>query len=274
MSGNGGVDWVFAPIPPLLRVSIDPSQIVSDEFPGVGPVTRSTTWLGTSFGIDNLVQSDAGGLNMQPSNTGIRHLVVNDVWLHPTPPAPHQQMLFLAAESGLRLRIDESGSWKAQAAAANHLYSWSFESDPLDANLIYYSTGQPARSYTDAQGIYRIDLDCFGESCPGPEQLLSDKGVWRVIASPVQPNTLYAATQEEGVLFSDDYGVSWFPLNDGLSLPASVTDITLDATGTPLLAAVRTYNGDMLAEPPQPWWSDWEEAGGVYRFESAGMARQ
>jgi hypothetical protein len=56
-------------------------------------------------------------------------------------------------------------------------------------------------------------------------------------------------------------------MNNGLTLPQSITDIALDENGVPLLAAARTNNGDFDIEPPQHWQAFADELGAVYRFE-------
>ena len=68
---------------------------------------------------------------------------------------------------------------------------------------------------------------------------------------------------------SYDRGANWAAINDGLTLPQSITDIALDGNGAPLLVAARTNNGDIDAVPAQGWLPSRDELGGVYRFDGA-----
>ncbi len=73
----------------------------------------------------------------------------------------------------------------------------------------------------------------------------------RIVADPLHPGRLYAATPANGVLASADGGATWSPLNAGLTNLA-VSAIALDASGGYLYAA--TYSGVF-----------------VYRFPDAGV---
>ncbi len=268
LSVDGGTSWPLIPIGAFVRLHFDSVETVSTDFPPFGPIERSRVWYGTSYGVENFMKTIDGGLTLEKSNNGIHSVVANTVWVHPAPPPPAQPMVFVGAESGLYQRIDQSPVWTQQYATPGIIYSWSFAPDPLDASSIYYSTGHPARAFTADRGIYRASLDCFGDGCALGQPLLSDTGVWRVVTSPLRPSTIYAATQDDGVLVSEDQGGSWSPLNDGLALPVSITDLALDDTGFPLLAAARTDNGDITAMPEQTWAPYEDENGGLYRYNA------
>lgn len=265
LSNNGGVEWPLLPIPAFARVAIDPAQSVTTNLSPFGVTTRSKRWYASSYGENNLRTSSDGLETVGTSNTGLASVLVNAVWLHPNPAAPHDRLLLSAAEEGIRLRVDDGPTWDFTKAASSTIYTWSFASDPTDPTLVYYSTGHPARLNTLDRGVYRSSLECLGESCPPAEQLLADVGVWKILSTPLQPHTLYAATQEQGVLASDDRGATWTTMNEGLPLPAGVTDLTLSDLGDPLIAGTRTHNGDITGSPPQPWLVDPAEAGALYR---------
>lgn len=268
LTANGGVDWPILSIPAFARVAIDSSQTVSTDLTPFGVTLRSKDWHATSYGDTNFFQSTDGLETVDSSNSGLASVLVNNVWVHPDPPAPNSKMLFTAAEEGMSLRIDAGPGWDLQrpTVSTSTIYTWSFANDPADSTLLYYATGHPARLNTLARGVYRTDLDCFGEGCPAADHLLADVGVWKVVTTPLQPLAVYAATQEEGVMTSGDAGATWAPMNGGLVLPVGITDIALDGAGDPMLASSRTSNGDITANPPQPWLPDDQEAGTVYRF--------
>lgn len=265
LSFNGGIDWITL-TGNFFRMTFDPSETITSNIPPYGDVTRSRVLYITFGGVYSLAKSEDGGMSFQVITDGIIGEGVNNIWLHPSPPQ-YTTMLFAASESGLYFRPDDE-TWTHQAAAQDYLYTWSFSFDPQDPNAIYYSTGNPAWSFTSQRGIYRITLDCFQPGCPPGDQILSNIGVWQVITTPLQPERIYAACQEEGILVSYDRGNNWSTVNDGLTLPQSITDIILDSDGNPLFAAARTSNGDVTADPPQYWWPLPDEEGGVYRFDT------
>ncbi|MHC4676219.1 MAG: Ig-like domain-containing protein, partial [Planctomycetota bacterium] len=266
LSLNGGIDWITVPYF-FFRITFDPSETITSNIFPYGDVTRSRVLYLTSGGRSSLLKSEDGGMSFQVITDGIISLWVNNIWLHPSPPH-HTTMLFAAAEAGLFFRPDDHETWTSQRPVQDYLYTWSFASDPQDPNAVFYSTGNPAWSFTSQRGIYRITLDCFKPGCPPGDQILSDIGVWQVITTPLQPETIYAACQEEGIMVSYDRGNNWSTFNDGLTLPKSITDIILDNDGIPLIAAARTNNGDKTSNPPQPWWPRPDEEGGVYRFDT------
>lgn len=264
-SFNGGMDWMTIPYN-FFRMTFDPSETITSYIPPYGEVTRSRVSYITSGGTYSLQKSEDGAISLEVFTDGIIGEALNNIWLHPSP-LQQETMLFAASESGLYFRLDDE-TWSHQVAAQDYLYTWSFEADPQDPNSIFYSTGNPAWSFKSQRGIYHTTLDCFGADCPPGDQILSDTGVWKVITTPLQPETIYAACQEDGIMVSYDRGNNWSTFNDGLTLPQSITDIILDSEGNPLLAAARTSNGDYTADPPQYYWPVDDEEGGVYRFDT------
>lgn len=278
LSFNGGIDWIDVPIS-FFRLTFDSLTTVTDITASYGPLKRSKVWYRTSGGHQSIFKSIDGGLTYQPIIEGIENVVVNSIWLHPTPPDPHSRMLFVAEEGFLHRASDNSENWEYNRPIQDCLYSWSFAANYSDPTTIYYSTGQPAWSYPEQMGIYRLDLDCFGLECLPSEQLLNDVGVWRIITTPAQPMTIYAATQEHGIWVSYNGGSSWGSFNNSVAelagsvpgnliFPQSITDIVLDDSGNPLYASSRTSSGNVSAEPPQYWWLFPDEAGAIYRYNS------
>ena len=267
ISLNGGVEWTESAMN-AFRITPDPRETIVGNIPPYGPVQRSRIWYFTSGGFHSIRKSVDGALTFEKITNGLNSILINNIWLHPSPLVPHDVELFAAAESGLHLFTGILENWARQKAAQNAFYSWSFAADPQDSNTIYYSTGNPAWSFTSQRGIYRTNLDCFGNGCPPGPQILQDIGVWKVITTPLQPLTIYAACQEEGVMVSSDKGQNWSTLNNGLSLPQSITDIELDQNGLPLYAAARTSNGNVNLDPPQFWQPSIGEGGKIFRFDA------
>ena len=277
-AGNGlyysfdrGVSWVRYPVF-LFRITIDPTEVVSGLLPGVGDVVRSKVAYITTGGYSCVNKSTDGQSNYSTAVTGLDNVLVNTVWAHPNPPAPYASVIIGGAESGLYLSEDgASPTWKRQASTTGSMYTWSFAANYQDPNEAFYSTGNPAFNFTSERGVYVTDLSCLESvesSCPPGQQLLSDTGVWKVVTTPVHPSRVYAACQEAGVLYSVDSGQNWLSLNDGLTLPESVTDLILTADGSPMFASTRSSNGSETLPGPDQWWPAWGEAGAIYSFDS------
>lgn len=263
ISADAGASWIRKRLF-LFRIVADPSQVVSDEVPGEGTVVRSRNWYLTAGGKNSVLKSSDGLTTFEPKTAGMRTLWVNDLWVHPHPPSGHARMLFAASEAGLfRMSDDPANGWSYTDSSDSAVYTWSFAEDFAHPDSVLYATGNPAWSTPQWQGVFRLPLSCFDAPCPPADrQLLSSIGFWRVVTSPAVPGRIVAAGQREGVLISDDEGASWRPLHDGMTMPASVTDVVLDAAGEPRWASFRTYDGDPEAPPASP------EPGGVYAFDA------
>ena len=248
------------------RMVVDPSETVTLEAGTPNETTLSRNWYVTSGGAASLQKSQDGTQTFGIETNGLNNMLVNRIWRHPASPTG-QRLLFAGAESGLYL-IRDSDPWEYQPSVEDAVYTWSFDTDPVDGITVYYSTGHPAWSHPEQKGIYRSTMDCFGPECPAGDQILSGVGVWRVMTTLAQPDTIYAATQDDGIMVSRDRGLTWASMNDGLALPQSITDIILDAAGEPLYASSRASNGDVLEDPPQFWYPTNSEGGAVFFYDA------
>lgn len=265
ISLDGGATWNAHNLN-AFRVTVDPSETITLAAGTPNETTLSRNWYVTSGGAASLQKSEDGAQSFSIKTNGLNNMLVNRIWRHPASPTG-QRLLFAGAESGLYL-IRDSDPWEFQSSVEDTVYTWSFDTDPVDGITVYYSTGHPAWSHPEQQGIYRTTMDCFGPECPAGEQILSGVGVWRVMTTATQPDTIYAATQDDGIMVSRDRGLTWASMNDGLTLPQSITDIVLDAAGEPLYASSRASNGEILEDPPQSWHPTTSEGGAVFFYDS------
>ncbi len=263
-SGDGGLTWIGVQTN-TFRMTVDPRDVFVGPVQGVGELSRSAVRYVTGGGAYSLQKSVDGGLTYTPYTDGLSSILINEVWFKPGG-GSGPGVLFAAAESGL-FRFDAAtGEWSRRPATSSTIYSWSFAVVPGDTGSLYYSTGNPAWNTPLNRGVWRLALDCFAADCPPADQLLSDVGVWKVITTDLQPDTIYAATQERGVMVSRDRGLTWSELNAGIPLPASITDLLLDeVSGEPLFAAARTLNGIIDAES-DGWQARSGEGGALYRW--------
>ena len=266
-----GGQWLYYPVF-LFRLTLDPAEVFSGTIPGVGVVARSKVSYLTTGGYSSVNKSVDGQSNYSSAVEGIDNVLINTVWAHPNPPAPYASVVIGGAESGLYLtEAGASPAWKRQQSTNASVYTWSLAPNYQDQNEVFYGVGNPSFDFQAERGVYVTDLSCLQSvesSCPPGTQLLSDVGVWRVVTTPADPLKIYAACQEDGVMYSDDGGQNWQTLNDGLTLPASVTDLILAPDGSPMLASTRTSNGSDTEFGPNQWLPARSESGSLYSFDA------
>ena len=218
----------------------------------------------------SVYRSSDGFATIETKTRGIHTVWMNDVWVHPAPPVGEGPIVIGASEAGLFRWNGVPGDWSYTPPADHAIYTWGLAADPSNRNAVLYATGNPAWTRPSLKGVYRLPLSCFDQACtPTDSQLLSSTGTWAVATTPLWPRRIYAAAQEAGTLVSTDGGEHWVERNAGMTLPASVTDLMLDADGIPRLASFRSSNAQPGVDPPQPWKPRFAEAGGVYTFLSS-----
>lgn len=266
---DGGAHWFLQPRY-ALRMAFDPTVTESGGDPPLQGVTRCRYTYLTSVGADSFYRSTNGGSSFMASDNGINTYYCNALWWSST-----NSMLLVGGEEGISRQQYGSNSWaRVDNIAGYNLYVWSFAADQQNPSNTLYSIGYPSWGLTNEMGIYRMPRDAFdgGGWAPASNQLLSGTGVWRVVTTPAHPAIIYAACQEEGVLVSEDGGVTWSGRNTGIDLPCSVTDLEVDGGGVARYASFRASSGNALAKPSQPWWPVPGESGGVYRLNTTTYA--
>ncbi|MEW6219012.1 MAG: choice-of-anchor D domain-containing protein [Thermodesulfobacteriota bacterium] len=267
LSADGGQTWLATPAG-AFRVAVDATATRTDSFSGLlsTPMTRSSRWYKTAGGRVNVLRSLDGLRSFQAITNGIYGLLVNGVTVLPA--AAGAPRLVAVAESGLYGGDGSELGWQWASSAGTPVYTWSLIGDPADSGKLLFATGNPAWATPEVRGVWRLDRDCFGGPCSERAQILSGVGVWRLIPVPDQPERLYAATQEQGILASADGGQTWDPFNEGLGEAASISDLELDGTGQPLFAGSRRSHGDPQADQPENWRATPDETGAVWRFDA------
>ncbi len=257
----------------FLRMAFDSTTFTTEEIPTIGAVPRTQVVYATSVGCYPVLKTVDGGLSYEPVIRGIDAVLVNSilVWQNLSDAGA---IVYAGTEGIIYMKRQNEVAWKLQKAVENHLYTWSFAQDFAHSDRIFYSTGNPAWSYHAQRGVYVTTVDCLDNPepiCPPGQQVLSDVGVWKVVTTSAAPLKVYAACQQEGVMASADGGQTWTALNDGLQLPASVTDIILDSGGNPLFASSRTSDGGSSYDDIQHWRPTRDEAGALYVFDRQNL---
>jgi len=245
LSHDGGISFEPFPwtqtIPDAgpFGITIDPSEVV-----GTPPYHRSKRYYMTSGGVFCLWRSTDGAASFERKIDGIYVLNANALAQHPT----DGSILVTASEGDLEISFDRGESWTYFIPVTEEglIYIWDVAVDPLNPDILYYATGNPAWDWPHQKGLYTIDLttiDPSAEFNEGPgEQLPSTEGIgiWRVY--PLENGTIYLATQNNGVMKSEDNGDTWESMNNGLGM-LSVTSLVFDENLEPLIAGTRFSDG-------------------------------
>ncbi len=281
LTRDGGITWDTQRAL-FLRIAIDPRESVlleAQQPPNASTPQISRIWYSTTVGMNAVTRFDRKTDSAEVITDGIEGAVMNRVWVSPQT-ADSSESIVLAMLEGYLTRYErDTDAWEHYETYSFSddigfvSYNWAFAADWLDEGRIYFATGDPAWQFQASRGVYAKSLDCFSAPCDAPEQLLADVGVWQIVSTPLRPETLYATTQGDGILLSEDRGSSWSDLSEGLPAGASVTDLILDETGGPLLAALRTWSGEAANGEPEQWWVEPNEDGAVYVFKDEGWVR-
>ncbi len=245
LSQDGGISWELLPWFQTLPdagpygITIDPSEVV-----GSPPYHRSKRYYMTSGGVLCLWKSTDGAASFERKIDGINVLNANALTQHPT----DGSILATTSEGALEISFDRGNSWTYFVPVVEQglIYIWDVVVDPLNPDILYYATGNPAWDWPLQKGLYKIDLTTIDPSAEfniGPgEQLPSTEGtgIWRVY--PLENGTIYLATQNNGVLKSEDSGETWESMNKGLGM-LSVTSLAFDENLEPLIAGTRLSDG-------------------------------
>lgn len=256
-STNGGVTWAEV-VQDAFRIAADPGVTTN-----IAGQVRSARWYVTAGALLGFMKSEDGGETFTTNIVGLKSILVNTVWVHPSAPPGYSNAVFAGAEAGLFLRASPAQPWAFTKSVDWLAYTWSFAADPLDPYAVLYSVGNPAWSFSWVRGVYRARMEDFATIEAPTSQLLGGVGVWHVASGAAQPERIWAGSQNAGLRVSTNAGVDW-EHSPGLG-GWSVTDIELDTNAEPRFAAVRTSGGDPQAKPPQSWLPLPSELGGVFR---------
>jgi len=249
ISNDGGYNWAQAhwiqanPDSGPFGMTFDPAETLGEP-----PNTKSKILYAASGGITCVLKSTDGGSSFQAKTQGISSLWINALLQHPL----DGDKLFATTLSVLHFSFDRGGSWSQFLpflSSMELIYIWDLAVDPENPDMLYYATGNPAFDCPEAKGLYRLDVtgldpgvQVSAGSAGEPVYGTQGVGIWRVYIN--SGGRFCLATQNDGILWSEDGGRSWRQINDGLDPNLlSVSAVLFDPEGIPLMAGVREADG-------------------------------
>ena len=235
------------------HTTFDPHETYDD--PNFG--RRSKVAYYTSGGRGCVVKFD--GNTGRAAIQGINGVHLNHVFV------THDGVYLGAAEQGI---VADFGNerYAHWSCAETLIYTWCIARDYSGENTYYYGTGNPAWSWSESRGLYRLNLDdMFGlKTDPRPyrDQILTDTGIWEIVTFEQDPDLIYLGTQNDGFLISND-GENFTELNEGL-VETSVCAVCADYNGL-VFAGTRTSDGNTWEG--NYWSATKNENGDLYVYD-------
>ena len=212
----------------ILKLAVDPldPQIIYAGTDNNGiwkSYDRGNSWAAINYGAFSVppapsapVSPDDTGLTLladrlekfRSNGINLASVSVDAFLINPT----NSQILYAGAGSGVYKTSNGGGVWGASGLPTNEVYDLEFS--PGSTTTIYAATNQ---------GIFRSD-----DSAGWWNQIaLGGQKIAALALAPTNPVTIYASIAGQGVLRSEDAGVTWTPINDGL-LSQTVNAFVID----------------------------------------------
>ncbi len=134
------------------------------------------------------------------------------VWaLSAHPDAPGQ--VFAGTDSGIYRWDEKPSKWTQLSSPMDDLCVWALEQAPHDPAVLIAGTHPAALYMSDDAGVTWRELDVgFAESCI----YIGKPRVTKLLFDPDEPKRIWAGVEIDGVYRSEDGGVSWKRVSEGL----------------------------------------------------------
>jgi photosystem II stability/assembly factor-like uncharacterized protein len=181
----------------------------------INPIDNQTMYLGTFPA--GIYKTTDGGANWREHNVGWTNDGVFSLVFHPE----DMNIVYAGTYNGVNRSADGGEHWEMWDngwPAEQWVFSIAF--DPRDPNVMYACSknGEDmGRGRDEFRGTIMKSTDGGASWSPITTGLNINQEFYNIIVDPVSPDTLYLATQGEGVFISRDGGNHWSPWNEGLA---------------------------------------------------------
>src|SRR5437588_840602 len=167
--------------------------------------------------------------------------------VHPRDP----RVLYLGSEQGLFRSSDGAGSWERVESPLNGLQVWSIVLLPSDPDVILAGTC-PSRLFRSADGgrSWSEPPVQMRQDCPR----IMHTRVTTLVADPMEPETIWAGVEIDGLYCSRDAGQTWQKIGSGLSsLDIHALSIVSEGRGQARLLASTNNDLNVSVDNGESW---------------------
>jgi photosystem II stability/assembly factor-like uncharacterized protein len=183
----------------------------------------------------------------------------------------NSRLLYLGSEQGLFRSDDGADNWKRVDSPLNGLQIWSILLLPADPNMILVGTC-PSRLFRSEDGGRTWTEPAAGmrQECPR----IMHTRVTSLLADRVDPRTVWAGVEIDGVYRSRDAGCTWEHLGGGLSSQDIHALSAVASNGGPQRLLASTNNDVNVSTDQGETWQPLDLARALPLPYFRGMAQQ
>jgi photosystem II stability/assembly factor-like uncharacterized protein len=203
--GNFGTFWPIWNNRPLYQYS----QLLFQ------PTDPNTIYFGTF--PEGIFKSTDEGKTWKESNVGWTTDGVFTLVFHPS----NTKIIYAGTYNGVNRSLDAGSHWeKWNAGWPEQQWVFSIDFDPGNPNIMYACSKNGENEGTGRPGFHGTVMK---STDGGANWFAITNGLdlndefYKIIVDKFDPNTVYLATQHDGVQISQDGGKSWSAFNDGLT---------------------------------------------------------
>jgi len=234
---------ISRPIPPTW-IGPEGGKIVSMV---IDPIHPDTLYAGT-WGV-GVFKTTNGGTDWYTVNNGLGNTFIYSLAINPLQP----DILYAGTYRGkLYKSLNGGASWFSSSEGIQaEAIVYAIAINPVNPNQVYIATrGISNNGNPPWNGIVYRSMD-GGASwqivLKDVPSLYQQDWAYALTILPTSPKYIYAAMHESGILYSDDYGISWYTANEGLPNEGgdirSTRDIVIDSSRNPFYAFTGFWHG-------------------------------
>jgi photosystem II stability/assembly factor-like uncharacterized protein len=171
-----------------------------------------------------IYKSTDDGQSWRESNVGWTNDGVFSLVFHPENP----DIIYAGTYNGVNRSTDGGAHWEMwDEGWPDEQWVFSIDSDPRDPNVMYACSKNGENEGTGREefhGTVMKSLNGGASWFPITTGLNVNQEFYKIIVDRRDPDTLYLATQYDGVFISHDGGALWLPWNEGLTNPVAGTN--------------------------------------------------